>query len=115
MEERLAKGAKGYRRDMLGYVGWQPGRLSGLTHPVTLWQGEADTWTPPAMAQALAASLPNLRGVRTFPDLSHYSTLQAALAGSMSLARASAFAELMSCSTGNFENFGSPMYRSRSA
>lgn len=75
----LARGAKGYRREVLGYVGWAPERLSGLTHPVALWQGEADTWTPPAMARALAAALPGAPMLRTFPGLSHYSTLQAAL------------------------------------
>ena len=75
----LAGGAKGYRREVLGYVAWAPERLSGLTHPVTLWQGEADSWTPPAMARALAAALPGAPEVRTFPGLSHYSTLQAAL------------------------------------
>lgn len=76
----LAGGAKGYRREVLGYVAWTPGRLAGLTHPVTLWQGEADSWTPPAMARALAAALPGAPGLRAFPGLSHYSTLQAALA-----------------------------------
>jgi len=75
----LAEGAKGYRREVLGYVAWTPERLSGLTHPVTLWQGEADSWTPPAMARALAAALPGASQMRTFPGLSHYSTLQAAL------------------------------------
>lgn len=75
----LSGGAKGYRREVLGYVAWTPDRLSGLTHPVTIWQGEADTWTPPAMARALARLLPEVRAVHDFPGLSHYSTLRAAL------------------------------------
>nr|QQZ49659.1 hypothetical protein JKL49_22710 [Phenylobacterium glaciei] len=44
-----------------------------------LWQGQADSWTPPAMAQALAAARPQSRTLRTFAGLSHYSTLRAAL------------------------------------
>lgn len=79
LRSTLAHGAQGYRREVLGYVAWSPERLSGLTHPVTLWQGEADTWTPPAMARALADALPGPPTLRTFPGLSHYSTLQAAL------------------------------------
>lgn len=75
----LANGGRGYRREVLGYVVWSPQRLAALTHPVSLWQGEADTWTPPAMARALAERLPMVRAVRTFPGLSHYSTLRAAL------------------------------------
>lgn len=79
LRSTLANGAKGYRREVLGYVAWPPERLSALIHPVTLWQGEADTWTPPAMARALADALPGAPTLRTFPGLSHYSTLQAAL------------------------------------
>lgn len=75
----LSGGARAYRRDVSGYVAWTPDRLSGLTHPVTLWQGDADNWTPPAMARALAAALPGAPTLRSFPGLSHYSTLQAAL------------------------------------
>ena len=71
--------ARGYRREISGYVAQTSGRLSRLTQPVTLWQGLADTWTPPAMAQALAAARPETRTLRTFPGLPHYSTLQAAL------------------------------------
>ncbi|CAN5687991.1 alpha/beta hydrolase [soil metagenome] len=75
----LAGGGRGYRREIAGYVTQDPERLSRLTAPVTLWQGQADTWTPPAMAQALAAARPQSRTLRTLPGLSHYSTLRAAL------------------------------------
>lgn len=79
LRNSLAHGARGYRREVLGYVAWSPERLAGLNHRVTLWQGEADTWTPPAMAGALARAVPGAPTVRTLPGLSHYSTLQAAL------------------------------------
>ncbi|HEX5376977.1 MAG TPA: alpha/beta fold hydrolase [Phenylobacterium sp.] len=75
----LTHGARGYRREIAGYVAQTSERVTRLTRPVTLWQGQADTWTPPAMALALAAARPATRTLRTFPGLSHYSTLQAAL------------------------------------
>lgn len=73
----LARGARAYRREVLGYVAQPAQRLAGLSAPITLWQGDADTWTPPAMAQAIVAVRPAT--LRRFPGLSHYSTLQAAL------------------------------------
>ncbi len=75
----LGGDARGYRREVLAYVAWPTSRLAALRAPVTLWQGEADTWTPPAMADALATALPNVVAVRRFEDLSHYSTLRRAL------------------------------------
>jgi hypothetical protein len=47
---------------------------------IRLWQGLADNWTPPGMTQQLAQALPHAT-VTTFEDLSHYSTLRAALPG----------------------------------
>jgi hypothetical protein len=31
-----------------------------ISQPVELWHGSLDNWAPPAMADALAASLPNI-------------------------------------------------------
>ena len=76
----LQEGAKGYRREILAFVRAGEDRLARVTAPVTLWQGTVDNWTPPAMADARAARLPNLRTDRRFSGLSHYSTLKAALA-----------------------------------
>lgn len=75
----LARGARAYRREILGYVAQPAERPAGLRAPVTLWQGDADTWTPPAMADAIAAVRPGDTLLRRFPGLSHYSTLKAAL------------------------------------
>ena len=75
----LQGGAEGYRREILAYVRSRADRLQKVTAPVTLWQGSLDNWTPPAMADALAASLPNLMADHRLAGLSHYSTLQAAL------------------------------------
>jgi pimeloyl-ACP methyl ester carboxylesterase len=75
----LRGGARGYRREIVGYVAQDVERPSRLDAPVTLWQGDADNWTPPGMAEAFAAVRPEVRTVRTLPGLSHYSTLRAAL------------------------------------
>lgn len=43
--------------------------------PVRIWQGGADTWSPPAMADCLADRLPAVVGVERLAGLSHYSCL----------------------------------------
>lgn len=66
-----------YRREISAYVrDWSP-LLAQVRHPVMLWQGTEDNWAPPAMAEALAAMMPNVRGLKLLPGLSHYSTLAA--------------------------------------
>jgi pimeloyl-ACP methyl ester carboxylesterase len=73
----------GYRREVLAYVRpWGATVLPLVKAPVTIWQGSADNWTPPAMAAYLAAALPTARAVpvlHTLAGRSHYSTLAAAL------------------------------------
>ena len=79
LDKTLRGEAKGYRREVLAFVRSSADRLNKVTAPVTLWQGTADNWTPPAMADALSHALPNLQDHRRFQGLSHYSTLIAAL------------------------------------
>ena len=74
----LRSGAKGYRREVLAYVAQDGAQWSRFDRPVRLWQGLADTWTPPEMTAPLAAAFPHAT-VTTFEGLSHYSTLRAAL------------------------------------
>ncbi|ALL14493.1 alpha/beta fold hydrolase [Caulobacter henricii] len=75
----LAKGARGYRRDIGGYVVQTPELLVTLRAPITLWCGEADTWAPSGMSHAIAEARPESRRVRSIPGHSHYSTLTVAL------------------------------------
>ena len=49
-----------------------------ITCAVTLWQGDADTWVPPTMADTLASHLPQAK-IKQLPDLGHYGTLIHAL------------------------------------
>lgn len=72
-------GRPGYLRDVLAYVQpWAP-RLAEVRTPTRIWHGAADTWSPPAMAQALAAALPGRIQSRSTAGLSHYSCLHAAM------------------------------------
>ena len=70
-----------YRREILLYVADWSAELARVTQPVTIHQGSEDDWTPPAMAQALAARLPSHPAVEMLPGLSHFSALRAYLEG----------------------------------
>ena len=63
-----------YRDALQAYVRPWSHLLPRVACPVTLHCGSADTWTPPAMSDALAAHLSDATRV-THPDLGHYATL----------------------------------------
>lgn len=64
-----------YRREIMLYVMDWTQELVRVTSPVHLWHGDADNWSPPGMATALASRLPDCREVRMLSGLSHYSAL----------------------------------------
>jgi len=68
-----------YQAEIRLYVADWSADLARVQQPVTIWQGSEDNWTPPAMAQALAAALPAGADLRMQPGLSHFSTLRAYL------------------------------------
>ncbi len=74
----FADGGSGYRREIQAYVTPWATLPSRIRPPVTIWQGEADNWTPPVMAQRLHHLLPGSE-LRLIPGASHYSTLSTAL------------------------------------
>ena len=74
----LGRDPRGFEAEVLAYVRDWRGDLARLNVPVTIWQGDADNWTPPAMGRALHAALPGSR-LEWLPGCSHYSALQAAL------------------------------------
>lgn len=76
----LGRDWHGFAQEVEAYVADWRESLSAVTAPVTIWQGEADTWTPPAMAEALAAALTGPVTLKRLPGSSHYSTLRRALA-----------------------------------
>lgn len=72
-----------YMAEICAYVSDWRGDLARVHQPVRIWQGSEDDWTPPAMAEALAAALPTGPKVTMLPGLSHFSTLRAYLAGQL--------------------------------
>ncbi|MFM2300880.1 MAG: hypothetical protein RLZZ84_616 [Pseudomonadota bacterium] len=80
LRDGLGRTPHGFVAEVTAYVGDWSDLLEGLPAPVTIWQGEADNWTPPAMADALAAALPGPVTLNRLPGRSHYSALRAALA-----------------------------------
>ena len=76
MRGGLAYGNPAYRQEVLGYVGDWAGILQKIDQPVTIWQGQCDNWSPPAMAETLATLLPNVVAVHRLEGCSHYSTLR---------------------------------------
>lgn len=71
----LGRGRDNYVCEVEAYTSDWSSILRSVRHPVTVWQGDADNWTPRAMAEALARALPNVQVVHTLAGLSHYSTL----------------------------------------
>lgn len=69
---------RGFAAEVTAYAGDWRGILASIGTPSTIWQGEADNWTPASMGQALHRALPGST-LRQLPGLSHYSTLRAAL------------------------------------
>jgi pimeloyl-ACP methyl ester carboxylesterase len=74
--QSLGQNANTYRREIAFYVTDWSATLPNVTQPITLWQGEMDNWTPPAMADALQKGLSNVVARHNLKGLSHYSTLR---------------------------------------
>lgn len=69
-----------YTAEIRAYVTDWRDDLARVDQPVSIWQGSEDNWTPPAMAQALAAALPSRPRLTMLDGLSHFSTLRHFLA-----------------------------------
>lgn len=73
----MGQGTAVYRREIAAYVGdWAAGP-GAIAHPVRVWHGAADSWSPPELVEALIATLP--AGVERvlLPGAGHYATLAA--------------------------------------
>jgi len=75
LEQRAA-----YAAEIRAYVLDWSADLTKVRQPVAIWQGSEDDWTPPAMAEALAAALPSHPQVTMIEGASHFSTLRHYLA-----------------------------------
>lgn len=70
---------KAYADEISAYVQPWASLLAGVSAPVTIYSGAADTWVPAMGVEALAAALPCPPKHICFPKGGHYSTLAAAL------------------------------------
>lgn len=66
--------APGYLRDIDQYVNW-PKELGPYSPHVSLWHGDCDNWSPPAMATNLYDELPSAVNLELRKGGSHYSCL----------------------------------------
>jgi pimeloyl-ACP methyl ester carboxylesterase len=65
-----------YKAEIRAYVSDWRAELAKVHQPVAIWQGSEDDWTPPAMAEALAAALPVRPQLMMLAGFSHFSTLR---------------------------------------
>lgn len=76
LTQSLGRDFKSYQREILYYVEDWSNLLLSVKQPVALWQGLDDDWTPPTMAEAIVAALPNGATLDLLEGRSHFSTLQ---------------------------------------
>jgi pimeloyl-ACP methyl ester carboxylesterase len=76
LTQSLGRDFQSYQREIGYYVEDWSSLVPSISQPVKLWHGEDDNWTPPAMAEALAAALPNVAALHRLKSKSHFSTLQ---------------------------------------
>lgn len=74
--QSLGSNRGAYQREIIYYVEDWSNLIPKVTQPVTLWHGQEDDWTPLAMAQMLAAALPNVTALHELQGKSHFSTLR---------------------------------------
>lgn len=79
LQHCVITGRASYQAEIEAYVRPWAGLLAEVGHPVTIWQGSCDNWTPPEMAKAMARLLPNLEAFHLLEGQSHFSALRAAL------------------------------------
>lgn len=80
LQHCLIAGRASYQAEIEAYVRPWAGLLSDVRHPVTIWQGSRDNWTPPEMAEAMARKLPQVKAINLLEGQSHFSALRTALA-----------------------------------
>jgi pimeloyl-ACP methyl ester carboxylesterase len=67
--------AAGYARDIRAYVQPWKDTLSDIDVNTHIWHGAVDNWSPVAMAEYLASTIPGCTSTEIFSGLSHYSCL----------------------------------------
>jgi pimeloyl-ACP methyl ester carboxylesterase len=80
LRDGLGRDPAGFIAEVTAYAAGTAPADGAIAAPIHIWQGGDDSWTPPAMAQALAASLPGDVTLTHLPGCGHYGALRAALA-----------------------------------
>ena len=75
----LARKPKGYLAFVSAYVADWSDVLPDVKCPVVLWHGTKDTWSPPAMSEALVDAFSEPAALNLVEDGEHYSTLAQAV------------------------------------
>ena len=78
LRRSLIEQPEAYKSELRAFVAPWADVLPRVRCKTVIWQGDADTWAPPALATALCEALPDAR-LETLAGLSHYSGLRAAL------------------------------------
>lgn len=78
LQRSLIEQPEAYKSELRAFVAPWADVLPRVRCKTVIWQGDADTWAPPALAAALSKALPDAR-LETLEGLSHYSGLLAAL------------------------------------
>lgn len=78
LRNSFSKHPRSYVQAVCAYVGDWAGALPKVTCPVEIWHGEADTWAPIAMAEALTRALPKGAQLHRVASAGHYGALKAA-------------------------------------
>lgn len=75
MKHAFADRGESYIFEITGYTSdWEP-KIDAEQHPITLWHGQDDNWSPIAMARDLKAVLGPEAILKELPGASHYSAL----------------------------------------
>jgi len=75
LRNSLVRHPDAYQAYVTAYVQDWSDLIARVDCPVDLWHGTKDTWSPPAMSDALVAALGARARLTCVPDAEHYSTL----------------------------------------
>ena len=78
MRNSFAEHRAGYLKYLSAYVADWTEDLARVQAPVEIWHGDADTWAPMAMSEAIREMIPSSCALNIVAGGEHYSTLKAA-------------------------------------
>ncbi|ANP47300.1 alpha/beta fold hydrolase [Candidatus Viadribacter manganicus] len=76
MKQCFGSHQRAYQNELIAFVRPWAHLLDNISCDVTIWQGEQDSWTPPAMSAALQSRLGSKASVHTLNGRGHYGALK---------------------------------------